>query len=232
MKKPLKYTLRGLLGFVAFIALYALWAFVFPLIPVHVSPALCTSGECVPVFIITNGKHTDLALPVVTPYKDWRPDLPFDHTPARDTTWQFVAFGWGDKGFFLDMPTWDDLTFRLLFRAAFALSTTAMHVTFYHTPVEDDYCKKVVMLSIFPDDYKRLTAFIESTFKRDEQGGFIPIETDANYGDSDSFYEAKGRYNLFYSCNSWSNNALKACRQKASLWALTDRDIFRRYRPQ
>ena len=83
---------------------------------------------------------------------------------------------------------------------------------------------------IAPDDYKRLTAFIVSSFRPDNNGSFIPVETDANYGDSDSFYEAKGRYNIFYTCNSWANNALKACNQKACLWTLTDTGIFRYYK--
>ena len=40
---------------------------------------------------------------------------------------------------------------------------------------------------------------------------------DANHYRSanDAFYEAKGRYSLFFTCNTWTNNALKICKQKA-----------------
>lgn len=227
MKKLLKYTLRVALGFVVFIALYVAWALVFPLIPVNAAPATCTADDCIPIYILTNGKHTDVVVPVVTTCKDWRRDVPFANVPSHDTTCQFVAFGWGDKGFFIEIPTWNDLTFRIAFRAAFALSAAAMHVTFYHTLTESDTCKKMV---ISPDDYRRLVAFIASSFKVDGKGCFIPVITNANYGVNDSFYEARGRYNLFYTCNSWANNALKACHQKACLWTLTDRGIFRHYR--
>ncbi len=34
------------------------------------------------------------------------------------------------------------------------------------------------------------------------------IDTDANYGKHDAFYEANGRYNLFTPATSWANNAL------------------------
>ena len=226
MKKLLKYTLRGLFVFVAFIALYAVWALITPCIPVNSSPAKCTSEDCVPIYIITNGMHTDVVVPVVTPYKDWRNDVPFANVLSHDTTYQWAAFGWGDKGFYLEIPTWDNLTFLIAFKAAFALSTTAMHVTFYHSLTENDSCKKMM---ISPDDYRQLVAFIASSFRLDDKGRFIPIVTTANYGDNDSFYEAKGRYNIFYTCNSWANNALKACHQKAALWALTDMGIFRYY---
>ena len=43
------------------------------------------------------------------------------------------------------------------------------------------------------------------------------------------FYEAKGSYSLFYTCNSWANQALKAANQKAALHTLTDTGIFRHY---
>lgn len=226
MKKVLKYTLRGLLIFMTFVALYVAWALISPCISVNASPAKCTSEDCIPVYIITNGMHTDVVVPVVTPDKDWRHDVPFSNISSHDTTYQWAAFGWGDKGFFLEIPTWDDLTFRIAFKAAFALSTAAMHVTFYHSLTENDHCKKMM---ISPDDYKQLVVFITSGFRLDNKGHFIPIVTTANYGDTDSFYEAKGRYSIFYTCNSWANNALKACRQKAALWALTDTGIFRHY---
>jgi hypothetical protein len=47
---------------------------------------------------------------------------------------------------------------------------------------------------------------------------------------NDSFYEAKGAYTLFYTCNTWANNGLKAINQKAALWTATDRGIFQHYR--
>jgi len=34
---------------------------------------------------------------------------------------------------------------------------------------------------------------------------------------------------LFHTCNTWANNALKACGQKASLWTPFDTGIFYHY---
>jgi hypothetical protein len=70
--------------------------------------------------------------------------------------------------------------------------------------------------------------FIHDSFetKSDE---IIKIETEAVYGKNDIFYEAKGSYSLFYTCNSWANQALKAASQKAALHTLTDTGIFRNY---
>lgn len=77
--------------------------------------------------------------------------------------------------------------------------------------------------------YERLVIFITDKFKKGTDGNFINIRTDAAYGTTDAFYEAKGRYNLFYSCNTWANDALKACGQKHCLWTFFDDPIFSIY---
>lgn len=52
----------------------------------------------------------------------------------------------------------------------------------------------------------------------DIAGTPIAVSRAKPYGDHDAFYEAKGRYSLFHTCNTWANNALKACGQKACWW--------------
>ncbi|MFP3836064.1 DUF2459 domain-containing protein, partial [Chryseobacterium sp. SIMBA_028] len=48
--------------------------------------------------------------------------------------------------------------------------------------------------------------------------------------DNDAFYDAKGTYSFFYTCNTWANNALKAAGQKAALWTPSDFGIFQHYK--
>jgi hypothetical protein len=38
-----------------------------------------------------------------------------------------------------------------------------------------------------------------------------------------------GSYNLFHTCNTWTNDALKAGGQKACWWTPFDAGIFRQY---
>ena len=47
---------------------------------------------------------------------------------------------------------------------------------------------------------------------------------------ADAFYDAKGSYNLTRTCNTWTNNALKAAGLKACLWTPFDSGIFWQYR--
>lgn len=224
LKRSLKYAGLSLLALLLAIALYLLAA--LGLSAIAVAKESNTAAE-VPIYILTNGVHTDLVLPVRHAAYDWSRFTPVEHTRSRDTTASYVAFGWGDKGFYLHTPTWADLTFSTAFKAAFNLSSAAMHVTYYHPLQEDSTCKRIFISN---EQYQRLVTYIQSAFTLDSTGHTILIPTDAVYGRTDAFYEAKGSYNLFFTCNTWANNGLKACGQTAAWWTPFDSGIFRHYR--
>jgi len=216
-----KKTIRIALAFLLLL-LGAAWG-----CPRIVIPAEKGAPKEMAIYIKTNGKHTDIVVPVRNHLIDWSRKIPYRHNISQDTLYSFLALGWGDKGFFLDMPTWDDLTFSLAFRAAFWLGSTAMHATYYTEVEEDEHCCKIM---ISYEQYARLITFITKRFQRDDNGNFLHIPTNAQYGLTDAFYEAKGRYNLFYSCNTWTNDALASCGQRHCLWTFFDTGIFRIYR--
>lgn len=179
----------------------------------------------VDIFILSNGIHTDIVVPAKNEFYDWTKEVKFEHTKSKDTTFNFLAMGWGDRGFYLETPTWADLKVSTALKATTGLSSSALHATFYKSMKEDVYCKKI---QISTSDYENLVAFIKDSFEK-KSDEIIKIETDAVYGKNDIFYEAKGSYSLFYTCNSWANQALKSANQKAALHTLTDIGIFRHY---
>jgi uncharacterized protein (TIGR02117 family) len=223
LRRILKILKRVLISIIVLVVLY--FGIGYCCSRIVISAEKDTAKE-VAIFIKTNGKHTDIVVPVRNEIIDWSEKIPFRNNISQDTVFSFLAFGWGDKGFFLDMPTWDDLTFGLAFKAAFWLGTTAMHTTYYKELAEDKDCRKIMISKL---QYERLVIFITDKFKKGTDGNFINIRTDAAYGTTDAFYEAKGRYNLFYSCNTWANDALKACGQKHCLWTFFDDPIFSIY---
>lgn len=212
------------LAIVLFLLTYVILALAIPYIPVNtedVEPA-----EDIAIYIKTNGVHTDLVVPIQSKYKDWSQKIKFEQTKAQDSTMQYLGFGWGDKGFYLDTPEWSDLKFSTAFVAAFGIGSSAMHATFYKHIDESNDCIKI---NVSAAEYRNLVAFIEEKFDYDENGN--PIYIDATtYGENDVFYEAKGAYNFFYTCNTWANNGLKTMDQKAALWTPTDFGIFQHYR--
>lgn len=223
LKKAFKITGYTVLGLILFVCIYLLMAFVLSRIRVDKE---MTSANDVVIYILTNGVHTDLVMPVKNPQIDWSTEIKFHNTASKDSLMEYVALGWGDKGFYLETPTWADLKFSTAFKAAFSLSTSAIHATFYKNMKEGETCKKI---SISKEQYSRLIKFIKNSFRTNSSGNFIHIVTNANYGKDDAFYEANGSYNLFHTCNTWANNGLKTCGQKACLWTPFDTGIFYHY---
>jgi uncharacterized protein (TIGR02117 family) len=204
-------------------ALYVAADFVLSRIPVAKKQPAAPAE--VPIFIWSNGVHTDIVLPIRHRQKDWSEELPFAHTLSGDPAMRYVGIGWGDKGFYLDTPTWAELRFSTAFRAMFFLSSSAMHTTYYADVQPGPDC---VALQLSPAEYARLIRFIEASFRRDAAGRVQHI-AGHSYGQHDAFYEAHRVYNLFYTCNTWANEALKAAGQKASWWTASDGGIFYQY---
>lgn len=179
------------------------------------------------IYILTNGMHTDIVVPVKSEQIDWSLEIKFTDTLSKDSTYNYVGFGWGDKGFYLDTPEWSDLSPRIALRAALGLGTSAIHATFHREMIESDDCKRI---GISKEQYGRLIQYIQKSFQRDINGNVILIRTTAVYSDSDSFYEAKGSYSMIHTCNSWANSGLKNCGQKACLWTPFEFGIFYQYK--
>lgn len=222
--KIIGYTLGGIL---AILLLYAAAAYGLALLPVAAEP-VPPGGERIAVYLFTpNGVHTDLVLPVRTAQKDWSREIKYRHTTSRDSAgYDYLAFGWGDKGFFY-IPGWGDLTFPIAFRAAFHLGTTAMHTTF-HTEAELAPGPRCVRLELTPAQYARLVAYVQGSFRPDAAGRvqYLPGHT---YAGHDAFYEGQWAYSFWHTCNTWTNNGLKASGQRAVLWTPLSGGLFAPY---
>lgn len=229
MKKSAGNVLKSIFKFflmtVLLIILYVTLVISLAHIPVNSNFTAC-KNDCVEVYLRSNGVHTDIVLPVKNELKDWSQVIDARNTKSGSADFKYMAVGWGDKGFYLDTPTWGDLTFMTAFKALFYLSNSAMHVTFYNTLKEGEKCRKVF---IDKASYLKIVAFVDAGFKKDAAGKYQQI-LNASYGNTDLFFEAKGRYSLFYTCNTWTNNCLKAGDMKACLWTLFDTGIFYQYK--
>lgn len=225
VKIILLYALKVLGIVVGIVMIYVVLGVLLPFI--EISAKDDGQKKEIPIYIYTNGVHTDIVMPVKNDLQDWSSKIPFANTTSKKTDYQYVGIGWGDKGFYLDTPTWADLKFSTAVKAAFWLSESAMHCSYYKTMTEGADCKKIM---ISRSQYLNLVKFVDDKFDKDDNGNYILIPTDAVYSDNDAFYDAKGRYSFLDTCNTWANNALKAAGQKAALWTPSDYGIFLHYK--
>jgi len=181
------------------------------------------NGE-IEIFVTSNGIHTDVCLPVETTLINWTEFIDTKTFRGIKQSPEFISIGWGDKGFFLDTPNWSDLKASTALNAAFLPSSTAMHVTYLlRKPTES---KSIKRCKITKEKYTELIEFIKQSFViyPDMTPQLIP---NVGYNSKDNFYEAKGSYYLFRTCNTWTNDALTIAGVRTSALALSEHGILR-----
>ena len=211
--------LRSVLWFLAAIALYLLTALVLMYLPSNSDYEPATEG--VPLYLISNGVHLDLCIPRSALDADLAEQL----LPYGSGS-ELVSFGWGDKGFFLHTPRWEDLKFSTAFKSLFVPTETAMHLTFYEEPPS---WSKVSMVLLREVELEKLNAFLKEGFGTDASGSIQPINCCEYPGTGNVFFEGSGAYHLFQTCNTWSNAAVKSAGLKTAVWTPFDTGTLRYY---
>ncbi|WP_150125510.1 TIGR02117 family protein [Sphingomonas sp. LM7] len=198
--------MRTLLGLGAMVLCYVAAGLVGSAIPANdewVPPA-----RGVTVYVADNGIHTDLVLPVSAEGVAWDDLLRPEHlADPRRAAASHIAFGWGDRDFYLNTPTWWDVSPIRVGKALVGASATVMHVSRIAAPRVGPNVKAVVLR---PDEYRRLAAFIRANF-----GEGAPAR---GYGGSDAFYVAQGGYSAIRTCNAWTGKALRAAGVRVGKW--------------
>ena len=92
--------------FLLLLALYLLVALV-GLIPVNNDFEPMTDG--VEIMVTSTAIHADLVLPIRNEIVDWTQHLPPSDFAGDVSGATYVAFGWGNKEFYVDTPTWADV---------------------------------------------------------------------------------------------------------------------------
>jgi len=214
-----------ILGLLLFVVVYFSGDFILSRIPASRSE-MGYAKDGISVYVLSNGVHTDIVLPVRQDSVDWNDIFPYENTKGQDSLQHWVAIGWGDKGFYLNTPEWKDLKLKTALVAGLGIGETALHVTYYKRMQENQYCRKTMITRA---QYSRLVSYVLASLEKDGQGKPILIETNAQYNNDDAFYEANGAYSLLFSCNTWTNKALKYANMPAGVWTVFDKGILRHY---
>lgn len=212
--KILKITAQVLIQFVAtfvsvlvmYIAIVA-WGAIIP------SSGL-DQREDIEIFIQSNGVHTDVCMPVKSDFFDWTTFI--DTTLyQKNKNYEYIAIGWGDKGFFLHTPTWAELKVSTALNAIFLPSPCAMHVEYKdEKPTVSDVVRSEWIAS---ENYESLIDYVCRSFLlKDGEPDFID---GSSYWGTDQFFEAKGNYHMLNTCNSWTNGAIKSAGLKTASFA-------------
>lgn len=182
---------------------------------VFVRPAGTEAPAAAPLeaYVISNGVHTDLVLPLRSGGTDWTQVFPADRFPSFPPDAEFVAVGWGDRDFYLHTPRWRDLTPGRAIGALSGRGSSLLHVTWLRRA---DLGGRTWRLPIGDDQAAALAAHVKQTLASDAAGRAVAVP--GHYGPTDAFFEARGAYDLFTTCNTWTGDALRRAGVPVSPW--------------
>jgi uncharacterized protein (TIGR02117 family) len=197
-----------------FLLIYVGFGFGLGALSLPKAASLSENDHPISIFVVSNGYHASLVLPLRAGGTDWGSQFPRDDfaDPPADAT--HVMFGWGDRDFYMNTRRLADLEFGLMVRAALGLGGTVMHVVLVGAPRPG---ADVRAISVTPAGYARLVRYIEGGFARDGEGR-LRLHPGRGYGPHDAFYQGTGRYSLFNTCNEWVGRGLRAAAIPVGVW--------------
>ena len=182
------------------------------------------AGSGVTIFVRTNGVHTWIMVPTVAAGIDWRPLAPAGHIRDPRYAGNYLAVGYGNRDFYLNTPTWGDLSPRTALAAAFGRGPSLVHVEHEHEQKPGEYQRPIVLRA---EEYRRLAAHIRRSFAVDRRGATVPL-LGRGYGPADIFYEGLGPYNAYRTCNEWTGEALRAAGVRMGVWTPLSESVMLR----
>lgn len=213
MAAPAQRALRAVRAIAGWLALalggYFLAGWIGSSIPVNADFAEAEAG--VPVIVGTNGVHTTIAMPARSADMDWTALFPPSDTADPYRPYTHVAISWGERAVFLDTPTWADLSPLTVLRVATVGGEALYHVEHWVRPAPSPDLRTV---RISRAQYRELVAAL----LRDLPPANGPRKVYPGYGDNDAFYDARGTYTLYTTCNEWTGETLRRAGIRTGAW--------------
>ena len=171
------------------------------------------------VLLLDHGYHSGIVInrDVLEKYAEsvgqgWLKDFP-------QADW--FEIGWGDRGFYYSVPTFEDVTFAIGARALLWPSDTVLHVATGQGDAKQVFAASgQIEFSIAEENTRNLIAALEAGSAGKQSLGH------GLYLDS-LFYPGNGKYHMFYTCNSWIADVLRHADIGASpLFAQSTKGLF------
>lgn len=202
---------------------FAAAAWVLGNTPVNRSFQHANAAEGIDILITDNGVHVDLVVPIDEPTFRWLDRFQASDFRSFDPSFRYAVFGWGNRQFYMETETWDDLKVSNVLFAFAGLGDTVVHVDLA-TDLKW-FAKGSRKIRLSPAQFKQLSQYLLSSFKTQSNGALTPI-ANRHYRSSDAFYEGTGHYNLFRTCNVWAGGGLAKAGVRVGYWTLTPGLLF------
>lgn len=168
------------------------------------------------IYLIANEIHIGIVLPRKNAVYDWNTFIVDNYFPDPSLDLDWIEFGWGDRRFYFEMPTWDHFTWQLAADALFLPDPAVMHVGLMNI---SDYPNSVTKVRINYKTYQKIISAVKESIVI--KNGRPILLHGKGYSPQDNFFEAHGSYSLLRTCNVWTADIFKAAGLKHPLWSPT-----------
>lgn len=170
------------------------------------------------IYLTSDGFHTNFIVPVETTAYRWQDHLNLETVGGSPvTSYRYLQFGWGDRRFYMETPSWNQVKPTEVLRALFYWQNDAAIFVKGHSQVPQYPNEQLKCLRLGRTDFLALMNFIDGTFQRsaDSQNQRLGSGQDQK----SSFYAAIGSYSILKTCNSWTADGLRIANINTPLWA-------------
>ncbi|AKM11781.1 hypothetical protein AB433_11720 [Croceicoccus naphthovorans] len=165
----------------------------------------------VEIIVATNGIHTSIAVPLTSPDMDWTRVFPPSDTADPSRPYTHVAISWGERAVFLETETWADLSPMTVMRVIGVGGDALYHVEQWVRPAPSPDFRP---LRISRAQYRRLIrALLRDLPERTAARAVYP-----GYATHDVFYDARGTYTTYNTCNEWTGETLRLAGIRTGAW--------------
>lgn len=172
------------------------------------------SPDTVTIYILSNGFHSDIAVPRLDGETFAQLDLIEEDYPVELDQVEYWAVGWGSKTAYTSLMAVSDLTLGIASKAL-AFDETVMHITPLGALTAGE---SVYKINISSAQYEALLSAMKQFF-----ADTAPLEVTQGFGDR--FYAGKGRFAPWLSCNTWTGRRLREIGIGVGLWTPTSQAL-------
>jgi uncharacterized protein (TIGR02117 family) len=195
----------------------------------YFTPRRWTSHDCrdkpYRIYAVGETMHVDLIVPIRNPVYDWHNFLKTELIYTPDG---YLRMGWGDRRWYTETPSWDQMNLwdipRVLFKPG---NASVMYVQSYRQ-LPADPGVELRCIAVDRAEYLNLVQFLQSSFQRDAQGALIRIKD--GRAEHSGFYAATGNYSVLRTCNTWTAEGLDAANVPTPLWSALAPAVMRQVR--
>lgn len=178
------------------------------------------AGQDVTIGLARGPIHYDLLLPLDD---DLRARFGFARAagvPTGHPAAEWLVVGWGAESFYSTVGSYGDVTLPVLWRALTG-DAAVMHLDVAGAirPVPG-----LAFLQVSEVQYAALLDSIEASFLRDQSGSAVALPLPGRDG-HDAFFAARGRVNLFNTCNVWIGQTLRKAGIAFGAWTPTPQAV-------